>query len=172
MKKTHRPVRESAEAPNPEMPAMGTTDDKAEAPVIMPIDPMNTPSMKKMMPIIGAVYIILILLGVATGYALSRSQFAASVTPSGSVISTGKVTGSTDTKTFSDSAVGVIEKGGLDGEGTHKLIRDGGPSQTAYLISSVVDLDSYVGKKVKVWGQTIAAKKVSWLMDVGKVELQ
>jgi hypothetical protein len=50
-------------------------------------------------------------------------------------------------------------------------VREGGPSQTAYLVSSVIDLDSYAGKKVKVWGETFAAKKVSWLMDVGKIEI-
>jgi hypothetical protein len=35
-----------------------------------------------------------------------------------------------------------------------------------------VDLDKYVGKKVKVFGQTLAAQKAAWLMDVGRVELQ
>jgi hypothetical protein len=122
--------------------------------------------------IIIAVYAALILLGVGTGYLLSRSGAAGITGGASSMVNTGKVVGSTDTKTFKDSAVGVIQKGGSGGEGTHALIRDGGPSQTAYLISSIVDLDVYVGKKVKVWGQTMAAKKVSWLMDVGKVELQ
>ncbi|MCX6791832.1 MAG: hypothetical protein NT149_02235, partial [Candidatus Gottesmanbacteria bacterium] len=79
---------------------------------------------------------------------------------------------STDTTTFKDSAIGVIEKDGTDGEGTHQLIRDGGPSQTVTLMSSVVDLDQYVGKKVKIYGQTLAAQKAAWLMDVGRVELQ
>jgi hypothetical protein len=141
------------------------------APVVRPIEPVSEgeQSMKKLTgkTIIG-VYTVLILLGVGTGYVLSRPSTA---TAPGSV-STGTVVGSTDTTTFKDSAVGVIQKGGSGSEGTHALIRDGGPSQTAYLISSIVDLDQYVGKKVKVWGQTMAAKKVSWLMDVGKVELQ
>lgn len=120
--------------------------------------------------IVLAVYIVLILLGIGTGYLLSRTGIAGVGGPS--VIQTDKVAGSTDTKTFKDSAEGVIEKDGAGGEGTHQLIRDGGPSQTVTLISSVVDLDLFVGKKVKVWGQTMAAKKVAWLMDVGKVELQ
>jgi len=134
-----------------------------------PIEPVQEESMKVLSTkmIIG-VYTVLILLGVGTGYLLSRS--GGSSTPT--MINTGKSVGSTDTKTFKDSAEGVIEKGGSGGEGTHALIREGGPSQTAYLISSVIDLDQYAGKKVKVWGQTMAAKKVSWLMDVGKVELQ
>ena len=61
-----------------------------------------------------------------------------------------------------------MEKGGIDGEGTYKL-RDGGPSQTAYLAICHFDLDTYVGKKVKVWGRDVRRKKASWLMDVGKV---
>lgn len=86
-------------------------------------------------------------------------------------IQTEKVVGLTDTKTFKDTAEGVIEKGGIDGEGTHKLIREGGPSQTAYLTSSVINLDDYVGKKVKVWGETFKGQKAAWLMDVGKLEI-
>ncbi len=131
---------------------------------------MNPKQAKK---IVMAVYVLLLVLGVATGYILAKTSgntVANSQRP-GSVVS-GKVAGITDTRTFKDSAEGVIEKGGLNGEGTHKLIRDGGPSQTVYLISSAVDLDEYAGKKVKIWGQTMAAKKVAWLMDVGKIELQ
>lgn len=124
--------------------------------------------------VIFGVYLLLIAMGVGTGFLLSNNATVlGSITQKpGAVINTGKVVGSTDTKTFKDSAVGVIQKGGVDGEGTHQLIREGGPSQTAYLFSSVIDLDKYIGKKVKVWGQTMAAKKASWLMDVGKVELQ
>jgi len=117
------------------------------------------------------VYVVLILLGIGTGYFLSRASTGSGVSAPGTV-NTDKVTGSTDTKTFKDSAVGVVQKDGASGEGTHQLIRDGGPSQTVTLMSSVVDLDQYIGKKVKVSGQTLAAKKAAWLMDVGRVELQ
>lgn len=119
------------------------------------------------------VYITLIVLGVGTGYLLSRSSALPNKETIGGskMVKTDKVEGLTDTKYFKDSAVGTLEKGGINGEGTHKLVREGGPSQTAYLVSSVVDLDSYVGKKVKVWGETFAAQKAAWLMDVGKVEI-
>ncbi len=131
-------------------------------------------SEKQFSSVILSVYVALIGLGVLTGFLLSRTPGKFLVTPSSKTlnIDSGKVAGVSDEKTFRDSAQGVIEKGGLDSEGTHKLIREGGPSQTAYLISSVVDLDLYVGKNVKVWGETFAAKKASWLMDVGKVEIQ
>jgi len=77
-------------------------------------------------------------------------------------------------QTFRDSAEGVIQKNDLDkvSQGTHKLIRPGGEDQTAYLTSSVLDLDQYVGKKVKVTGETYGSSEVGWLMDVGKVEVK
>lgn len=118
------------------------------------------------------VYALLIVLGVITGYVLSRTTAPLSSGGKPTMINTGKVAGVTDDRTFKDSAVGTVEKGGINGEGTHKLIREGGVSQTAFLISSVVDLDQYVGKKVKVWGQTFDAEKAAWLMDVGKIEIQ
>ena len=77
-------------------------------------------------------------------------------------------------QTFRDEAEGVVEKNDqLDkyAQGTHKLIRPGGESQTAYLTSSVLDLDEFVGKKVKVFGETFGSQQVGWLMDVGKVEV-
>lgn len=144
-------------------------------PIVKPIEPVahEEPIMKTLSKrTILIVYGVLILLGVGTGYLLSRAETATTAGGAPATINTGKVVGSTDTTTFKDSATGVIQKGGTDGEGTHSLIRDGGPSQTVTLISSVVDLDKYVGKKVKVSGQTLAAKKAAWLMDVGRVELQ
>lgn len=77
-------------------------------------------------------------------------------------------------QTFRDQAEGVVEKNDkLDkyAQGTHKLIRPGGESQTAFLTSSVLDLDQYVGKKAKVFGETFGSSQVGWLMDVGKVEV-
>jgi hypothetical protein len=40
-----------------------------------------------------------------------------------------------------------------------------------YLTSSTVDLSPFVGKKVRVWGQTFTGQKAGWLMDVGLVEV-
>ncbi len=148
------------------------------APRMQKIDPNKTqPRTKKVIsitPIVVGVYIVLIGLGVGTGYLLSTPK-ATNQTPGQTAVTTegGKtVYGSSDTKTFSDSAIGVIQKDGIDGEGTHSLIRDGGPSQTACLVSSVMDLSQFIGKKVKVWGKTNAAQVCPWFMDVGRVELQ
>lgn len=113
---------------------------------------------------------IIILAGILSGYFLSQSnKFAGSGIPG--MTESKKVVGSTDTKAFPDSTEGTLEEGGINGEGTHKLIRPGGESQTVYLTSSVVDLDQFIGKKVKVWGETLAAQKAGWFMDVGRVEI-
>ncbi len=107
--------------------------------------------------------------GVLTGFILSKRVVTSQLL--NEPLQQGKEVGSSDTKTFKDTAIGVIEKGGLNGEGTHKLIREGGPSQTAYLTSSVIDLDQFIGKKVQVWGETFKAQKAGWFMDVGRVKV-
>ncbi len=115
---------------------------------------------------------LVILLGTGVGYLLFRvspPQVAGTSTPA--MIKTAIEVGSTDTKTFRDTAEGTLEEGGINGEGTHKLTRSGGVSQTVYLISSVVDLNEFAGKKVQVWGETIDAQKAGWLMDVGRVKI-
>lgn len=125
---------------------------------------------------IGLIAFIMIVAGSLAGLGLSKvikrtpSQVAgAAATPQ--IVKTDTEVGSTDTTTFGDSASGTLEKGGLNGEGTHKLIRQGGPSQTVYLISSIVDLDEYFGRNVEVFGQTLKAQKAGWLMDVGRIKL-
>jgi len=89
------------------------------------------------------------------------------------VVESKKEVGIKDEKTFRDYAAGRIEinDNGEVPEGSHKLIRPGGPSQTAYLTSSVIDLNQFLGKCVEVWGETFAAQKVGWLMDVGRVKI-
>lgn len=120
--------------------------------------------------IIGIGIVAVILIGVGTGVFFGkRGDNSNSNVPE--AIRTATEVGVQDTKTFRDSAQGVIEAGGLSGDGTHKLVRDGGPTQTAYLLSSIVDLDEFVGKKVEVWGETIKGQKAGWLMDVGRVKL-
>src|SRR5689334_1809849 len=83
------------------------------------------------------VLVILVLLGVGTGYLLSR-KINGSSSPTGTattMVEPGKKsTGVSDEKTFKDSATGTLEAGGVDGEGTHKLLRDGREDQTVYLI--------------------------------------
>jgi hypothetical protein len=87
-------------------------------------------------------------------------------------VKVGDVFGSADEKAFNTTATGVLDKGGMNGEGTHKLVRPGGVSQTVYLTSSVIDLDSLVGHQVTIWGETFKGQKAGWLMDVGRVKVE
>lgn len=122
------------------------------------------------------VVLVVLVGGVGTGWFLSKEpevgglQNVKGVATAPGAQSSNGVVGLDDTKTFSDTAEGTLESGGIDGEGTHHLTRDGGPSQTVYLTSSVLDLEQFVGKKVQVWGQTFSAQKAGWLMDVGKIK--
>ena len=84
----------------------------------------------------------------------------------------GDIYGSPDERAFSTTATGVLDKGGLNGEGTHKLVRPGGSSQTVYMTSSVIDLDTLIGDQITVWGETFKGQKAGWLMDVGRVKVE
>lgn len=86
-------------------------------------------------------------------------------------VKNGDVFGVKDKDTFADNATGYIELGGVEGEGSHKLLREGGKTQTVALTSSVVDLDKLVGFEVKLYGETHKAEKAGWFMDVGRVEV-
>jgi hypothetical protein len=135
------------------------------------------PSEKKVPPAKTILVVVLIMVaGVATGYLLSTRRAEVSKLKSTESISAeglkvGDVFGNPDKETFRDEAEGVLVKGGIDGEGSHHLMRPGGKSQNVYLTSSVVDLDLFVDHKVKIWGETFAAQKAGWLMDVGRVEV-
>ncbi len=121
--------------------------------------------------------VVVVLLGVGTGFLLARnngkvgSLNVGSIT-SGSNVQTGKTYGSNDTATFKDTAEGVVKTGGIDGEGQFHLVRTGGDSQNVYMTSSILDLSLFTNRKVKVWGQTQQAKTAGWLMDVGRVQVE
>ena len=121
--------------------------------------------------------LVLLIVGVISGFFLSRQSLSPIsgrkevVSEVSGTIKKGQVYGAKDEKAFRDKAEGTLEKGGLDGEGSHKLIREGGESQTAYVTSSTLDLDQFVGRKVKVWGETYKAQRAGWFMDVGRVEV-
>lgn len=74
-------------------------------------------------------------------------------------------------KTFTDDATGTVVVGGINGEGTHTLQREGGKTQNAALTSSTVDLDLFVGKKVEIQGETNSSTKAGWFLDVGVIKI-
>ncbi len=139
--------------------------------------PMQPSKNKLTLPLI----ILGIFLGLGSGYfmAISRLQSAGVNVNAGNTqnltsetsIKVGDVFGSADEKTFRDSAEGVLQPGGIDGEGSHHIERGANKSQWVYVTSSVVDLDLVVGTRVQVWGETNQGKKAGWLMDVGRLKV-
>jgi len=140
--------------------------------------PMPPTKNKLLLPLV----ILGVILGIGTGYfvAIKRLQ-SSGVTPtmgsapqeltSSTAIKVGDVFGSADEKTFRDTAEGILQPGGIDGEGSHHIERGANKSQWVYVTSSVVDLDLVVGTKVQVWGETNQGKKAGWLMDVGRLKV-
>jgi hypothetical protein len=122
--------------------------------------------------------IVLVLLGVGTGYAVayfaphssSSSQTGSQTVTNNSQVKKGQIIG-TDDKSFTDTAQGTLKAGGIDGEGAYHLKRPGGDSQNVYLTSSVLDLSQFEGREIKVWGKTYQGDKAGWLMDVGRVQV-
>jgi len=123
------------------------------------------------------VAVVVIVLGVFSGKLLAKPgeqevKTATSGVAAGEEIKRGMEFGLPDAeKTFKDNAIGVLKEGGIDGEGTHHLEREGGPSQNVYLTSSTVDLSQLTGRKIQVWGETFASQKAGWFMDVVKVKV-
>lgn len=131
---------------------------------------------KKQMPKIFILIGLMIVLGFGSGFLITKTT-ATQITDQSEIknskdIEEGTTLGSNDTKTFKDTAEGLLKAGGIEGEGQYHLERPGGESQYVYLTSSTVDLSLVEGKEVKVWGQTQAAQHAGWLMDVGRVEVK
>lgn len=174
----HTPTQPTEAGPHT---LLHTLDDKGK--VNSPMAKKNsTTKVKPVNMFLGA--LVIVSAGTITGFGLSKTVGAnTSSTKSTEVtgieagtgkiadgqVSKGDVLGSPEKN--GDEAEGVLEKGGINGEGSHRLLRPGGPSQTVYLTSSVVDLDQLVGHKVKVWGETFSAQSAGWLMDVVTLEI-
>ena len=129
---------------------------------------------KKVIPFLAI--ILVVGAGIYSGLILHSLNKSKSALPAGSTANQQdlpKEVKESQAKTFKDETEGVLQKNDKKdkyAQGTHLLIRPGGDSQTAFLTSSVLDLDNFVGKKVKVFGETFGSSQVGWLMDVGKVE--
>lgn len=134
----------------------------------------NSSPLKKNI-VLGLISVVVVLAGIGTGYLLSgvgkKSSNISGSKSAGSVVTTKNEAGIADESKFATTTDGVLEEGGIGGEGTYHLVRGSGPSQYAYLTSSVVDLSTFVGKKVQIWGDTMSGKKAGWLIDVGKIKV-
>lgn len=135
-----------------------------------PVQSLPRVDFKKMWPLILGAFLV-VLAGVGTAWMISSKLFG----PPGAVrpgaTSGVKEAGILNPNFKYDTAEGIIAEGGIGGDGTHHLVREGGPSKYVYLTSSVIDLQGFVGKKVKIWGETLSSKKAGWLMDVAKIQV-
>lgn len=136
---------------------------------------LNAEETQNMLPLSVVIVTAAVVLigGAVGGYLLANKSTKINLNSSSpSAVQTDKAAGVVDKSTFKDSVEGILREGGMDGEGNFHIERPGGVSQNAYLTSSTVDLSKFVGKKVKVWGQTFQGQKAGWLMDVGLVEIK
>jgi hypothetical protein len=140
------------------------------------MEPVKKSKFMPMLVVIG------IILGLGTGFYIAQKQLLlaggsssmsgdAQQLTSSTAVKKGDVFGSADESTFTDQAEGILQPGGIDGEGSHHIERGENKSQWVYVTSSVVDLDLLVGNRVTVWGQTNTGKKAGWLMDVGRLKV-
>lgn len=162
------------ESPQPETPATPSTSPSTSTPTPS-IDPQV--SSKKPKPIIIGFFALVLVLGIFTGAMIrnlttsSPGQNLRGVDIDESSLKVGDAFGVDDLDLFPDTVTGYLKKGGINGEGTHSLLRSGGVSQTVYLTSSIVDLDEFVGHQVTIWGETFAGQKAGWLMDAGRIRI-
>jgi hypothetical protein len=147
-------------------------EPQTQIPVQTPVhQPVKVASKSKLPYIIGAFLVVLV--GVGTAWLISgrMSGDSAAKSAAAGVKVTSKEAGKLDPNIKYDTAEGTLEVGGINGEGTYHLVREGGASKNVYLTSSMVDLSNFTGKKVQVWGDTLASKKAGWLMDVAKIQV-
>ncbi len=148
---------------------------------------MEKTPMAKQTKILVPLVLMTIFAGIGTGYVVASMTTPTVVTQApetstdggdeagleaAAAVKVGQTFGAPDASAFKDSADGVLLAGGLEGEGSHRIVREGGQSQNVYLTSSIVDLKMFEGHSVKVYGETFKAQKAGWLMDVGRVEIK
>ncbi len=158
----------------PQTPVQAQTKADSVMHDFNPANPTAMPIQKVLFSLL-----LVVLFGLGSGFVLAKVKGSPATSGkgglgslvSGSSVEKGKTYGSTDTEVNKDSAEGKMVEGGVEGEGQYHLERPGGESQNVYLTSSTVDLAQFIGRKVKVWGQTQTAQKVGWLMDVGGVKV-
>lgn len=124
----------------------------------------------------GLLGVLVVFLGIGSGYVLSNrfgegADGAKISSKSEATVTETEAEASNFNEEESDLAEGVLNIGSIEGEGTHYLDRGAGEQKYVYLTSTVINLKNYVGKKVQVWGNTLAATNAPWLMDVQKIKV-
>jgi|SRR5581483_6345745 len=122
-------------------------------------------------PLIAILAAMVVLAGLVAGYFISGRKVSQNTTTASNASTSSSEAGAKDSSAFKDTATGILQVGGIKGEGTYHLDRGGDQTKTVYLTSTVIDMNPFVGKKVQVWGQTQASKYAPWFMDVGKIKV-
>lgn len=145
----------------------------ADKPLIKELEPVSETKVTISLPMIIFALAIIVAGGI-TGYVLAGGR--SPVSGGGTTQSTGgegtvaNVVG-IDCKQTGEVPEGILKAGGIDGEGSHHLEREGGPVKTVYLTSSVIPLDDYLDKKVRLCGSTFDSESAGWFMDVERLEV-
>src|SRR3989344_2437175 len=143
-----------------------------ETPMIRELEPVKETKITINIPAV-LIAIAIMAAGVFTGYIFAQGTRTTintkATTQTGT--QTSKKTIGIKCEQKGEIPEGMLREGGIEDEGTHHLERDGGPARNVYITSSVVPLDEYVGKKVRVCGETVDAEKAGWLMDVVQLEV-
>lgn len=167
-------------APSASMPSRKTTTN---ASMVRSLDGKSRKKTSNKIGVMALIAIVIIFAGVGTGYLLAgtgsssnSSELDTESLPTAGgtkAVQTSTEEGINNDDLFPDTATGVLQvnDGSLTNEGTHMLIREGGPDQTAYLFSSYVDLSKYEGKTVEIKGQTNTAQTAGWLLEVGWIKI-
>lgn len=122
-------------------------------------------------PTFAVMVLVVLLVGIGVGYGLVRLKGTNGNSFMQGSNSAKTASPTVNKKIFKDKVEGILKEGGIEGEGNFHLERPGGVSQNVYLTSSTVDLSQYIGKKVRVYGETFSGQKAGWLMDVGMAEV-
>ena len=131
-------------------------------------------SSKKNTLVMALTSFVVVILGVGTGYVLAgpvKSEgMGTQNTPEQVEVKEGEAGLDESQASEKEAPIGILKEGGIEGEGMYHLERPGGPTKNVYLTSTVLNLQSFVDKKVQVWGDTLAGAKAGWLMDVVKIK--
>ncbi len=132
------------------------------------------PTRKSALPLVIGAFLV-VLAGVVAAWLISSKLLNGGTNEKAApgVKVTSTEAGSLDPNVRYDTATGVLEEGGIGGEGTFHLARNGGSTaKDVALTSSTVDLGSFLGKTVNIWGETISSTRPGgWLMDVAKIQI-
>lgn len=149
--------------------------DRESKPIVL----KKFPKMNKQRIFYLLITLLVVVLGIGTGWLLSGRNISSKTSEKRAEQVQEQASGEkgeagiADESVFSEkqSPEGILLEGGIKGEGTHHLDRGMGEMKYVYLTSTVINLQDFVGKKVKVWGETLSAVSAGWLMDVGKIKV-